>query len=62
MGHYQTPTVLAALSPTYYWPQMLNDILHYIKHCDRFGADLVLGLPETDEVYNCILLITEYLT
>jgi hypothetical protein len=87
MGHYQTATVLAALTLKYYWPQMRNDIMHYIKHCetcqrhhteptinhpaqvinpikifDRFGADLVLGLPGTDQGYNGILLITEYLT
>jgi hypothetical protein len=87
MGHYHTATVLAALTPKYFWPQMRNDIMHYIKHCetcqrhhteptinhpaqvinpikifDRFGADLVLGLPETAQGYNGILLITEYLT
>jgi hypothetical protein len=28
----------------------------------RLGADLVLGLPLTEEGYNGILLITEYLT
>ena len=33
MGHYQTPTVLAALASNYYWPHMRNDIMHYIKHC-----------------------------
>ena len=29
---------------------------------ERFGADLILGLPETQEGYIGILLITEYLT
>jgi hypothetical protein len=34
----------------------------YTESKNRFGADLVLGLPETDESYNGIPVITEYLT
>jgi hypothetical protein len=37
-------------------------VINPIKIFDRFGADLVLGLPLTEEGYNGILLITEYLT
>jgi hypothetical protein len=37
-------------------------VINPIKIFDRFGADLVLGLPETAQGYNGILLITEYLT
>jgi hypothetical protein len=37
-------------------------VIHPIKIFDRYGADLVLGLPETDEGYSLILLITAYLT
>ena len=87
MGNYQTPTVYAAISLKYYWPHMLEDIMHYIKQCvpckrhhveptinhssrvinpimifERLWADLILGLPETEEGYIGILLITEYLT
>jgi hypothetical protein len=33
-------------------------VINPIKIFDRFGADLVLGLPLTEEGYNGILLIT----
>jgi hypothetical protein len=37
-------------------------VINPIKIFDSVGADLVLGLPLTEEGYNGILLITEYLT
>jgi hypothetical protein len=37
-------------------------VINPIKIFDRFGADLVLGLPLIEDGNNGILLITEYLT
>ena len=37
-------------------------VINPIMIFERFGADLILGLPETQEGYIGILLITEYLT
>jgi hypothetical protein len=37
-------------------------VINPIKIFDRFGSNLVLGLPLTEEGYNGFLLITEYLT
>ncbi len=34
LGHYQTPTVCDALSPTYFWPRMRDDIQYLIKKCE----------------------------
>ena len=47
------------------WKPEINhsaQVINPIKIFDRFGADLVLGLTLTEEGYNGILLITEYLT
>ena len=36
--------------------------LEVVELFDRVGIDLVLGLPETDEGYKGIMVITEYLS
>jgi hypothetical protein len=52
---YYTTSNIVHIEPTINHPAQ---VIHPFKIFDCFGADLVLGLPETDEGYNGILIIT----
>jgi hypothetical protein len=64
MGHYQTATVLAALTPKYYWPQMRIDIMHYIKHCETcqrlFSDNLMFLAPSLFTLMLLDMLLVPY--
>ncbi|ERN08744.1 hypothetical protein AMTR_s00017p00243550 [Amborella trichopoda] len=60
-GHPIQDRTLALLSNTFYWPQMEEDVKHYVQTClFSLSMNFIDGLPKVDGMTEIIVVVDRF--